>query len=177
VPFWWDELADAARGGLEPHQRDHCLDKLQGRSADILSWAASHGITRRQVPWHQRGAREEELTHAASQSGITLASHSWSHPNLATLSGAELEEELVRPLAWLRQRFAGPLAWLSYPYGLYSPRVEAAAAKAGYEGALRVDGGWTTGNASAGRFALPRVNVPAGLSLNGFIIRAAGMGH
>jgi peptidoglycan/xylan/chitin deacetylase (PgdA/CDA1 family) len=103
-----------------------------------------------------------------------LASHTWSHPNLAALEPAELTAELTRPLAWLRDGFPEPLAVLAYPYGRSSPQVEAAAAAAGYRAALRIDGGWL--RSGRGRtHALPRLNVPSGLSLQGFRLRTAGL--
>jgi hypothetical protein len=52
--------------------------------------------------------------------------------------------------------------------------VRLAAARAGYEGALAIDGGWLPA-VPPDRYALPRVNVPPGLSLNGFVLRGAGL--
>jgi peptidoglycan/xylan/chitin deacetylase (PgdA/CDA1 family) len=174
--FWWDEIAYPPGGCVDAETREHCLTNLRGRASDILRWAESHGLARNEVPAHQRGAAEADLARATAHPGITLASHTWSHPNLAALKPAELEQELARPLAWLRERFECPLPWLSYPYGLHSPRVEAAAERAGYEGALRVEGGWLSKRAArVSRFALPRLNIPAGLSLPGFRLRAAGL--
>ncbi len=174
--FWWDEIADAAAGEVEPAVREHALTALRGRVEEVRAWAAGEGIRLNSLPSHQRVASERALAEAAAQPGITLASHSWSHPNLTALTAAELDEELTRPLAWLRARFGSVVPWLTYPYGLYSPEVEAAAARAGYEGALRVEGGWLSPAAGGYRpHALPRMNVPAGLSQRGFELRAAGL--
>ena len=105
---------------------------------------------------------------------VSLGSHTWSHPNLTRSSPDELADELGRPLAWLREHFAeASLPAISYPYGLESEAVRAAARDAGYSLGFRVDGGWIP-EPAGDRFALPRLNVPAGLSANGLALRLAG---
>jgi peptidoglycan/xylan/chitin deacetylase (PgdA/CDA1 family) len=170
--FWWDEYADPAHG-LDPALRAHALGALRGQGYRVGAWMAERGAHPIGLPAHQAVADEALLARAAERPGITLASHSWSHPNLAALTESELDAELTRPLAWLRERFAAVVPWLSYPYGLSSPAVEGAAGRAGYKGAFRVEGGWTPAGAT-GSFALPRMNVPAGVSLHGFELRTAG---
>jgi Predicted xylanase/chitin deacetylase len=170
--FWWDALTPPGKPGLEPEFRSHALEHMAGKGSAILGEAAMHAVER--IPSFARGASEDELRRAAATPGITLASHSWSHPNLAALAPAELEDELTRPLAWLRERFDGVLPYLSYPYGLSSPAVERAAANAGYRAGLRIDGGRLRGE-PVHRYAIPRLNVPAGLSDAGFRLRCAGL--
>lgn len=170
--FWWDALTPRGMPALPPDVRDDALLRLAGKGSAIL---AEYGCSdTSHVPAYARGASEVELRGAAERAGITLASHTWSHPNLAALTPAELEEELERPLAWLRERFASVLPYISYPYGHYSPAVERAAAAAGYRAALRIEGGWL-GDGNAHRFAIPRLNVPSGLSNAGFRLRCSGL--
>lgn len=170
--FWWDALTPAAMPGLAPAVREDALQRMAGKGSAILA-AAGESHTNR-IPTYARCASEDELRAAAARPGITLASHTWSHPNLAALAPAELEEELTRPLAWLREHFHGVLPYLSYPYGLASPAVERAAAAAGYRAALRIDGGWL-GRGVVNRYAIPRLNVPAGISDAGFRLRCSGL--
>ncbi len=170
--FWWDSLAGA--DGVRPELRAHALDELRGDDTAVRGWAHGRLDAEREVPQHQTAASESQLSSALARGGITLASHSWGHRNLTRLADAELREELVRPLVWLRERFEHVVDWLSYPYGLSSPAVEKAAASAGYTGAFRIDGGWLPPG-EPNRFALPRVNVPAGLSLRGFELRVSGL--
>ncbi|HEV2735376.1 MAG TPA: polysaccharide deacetylase family protein [Longimicrobiaceae bacterium] len=175
-PFWWDALSRPGSDGLPPELRDRCLTVLRGRDADIRRWAAEHGVAAHGVAPHQTGASEAQLESAFRTGGITLAAHTWSHPNLTALRPEELDEEMVRPLAWLRERFPGVLSWLTYPYGLTSPAVEEAARRAGYEGAFRVEGGWMPRSGAGARpHALPRSNVPAGASLEHFEMRTSGL--
>lgn len=169
--FWWDALTPADMPGLAQSVRDDALRRMAGKGSVILASAAADTS---RIPPFARGATEAELRRAAATPGITLASHSWSHPNLAALAPAELEEELTRPLAWLRERFDDVLPYLSYPYGLASRAVERAAEAAGYRAALRIDGGWLR-DGSPNRYAIPRLNVPAGISDAGFRLRCAGL--
>jgi len=172
--FWWDALAGET--GLSDEVRTHALEHLQGKDARVRAWAAERGLRESHLPEHQSVAREEELSEATRTPGITLASHTWSHPNLSALDPEDLEAEVVRPQVWLRERFPHVVPWITYPYGLFSPAVEAAAARAGYRGGFRVSGGWLRGGtAPSMAFALPRLNIPAGLSPRGFELRAAGL--
>jgi peptidoglycan/xylan/chitin deacetylase (PgdA/CDA1 family) len=171
-PFWWDALA--AENGVDAVLRGHALNDLHGKDAEIRGWAAGQGIPTGAVPEWALVASEDELRGATRHSGITLGSHTWTHPNLARLTGAELLDELRRPLVWLRERFGSVVPWLSYPYGLATPAVEAAAREAGYTAALALGGGQFP-PARVNRWAVPRENIPAGLSENGFVIRSSGL--
>jgi peptidoglycan/xylan/chitin deacetylase (PgdA/CDA1 family) len=171
--FWWDALADAAGEGLAPELRQHALDALAGRDAEIRRWAAERGLREIGLPECARPATEAELDWVDRNTGITFGAHTWGHPNLLRLSDYALAEELARPLAWLRARFARVLPWLSYPYGFHSPEVRRAAESAGYHAALSLEGHWigTLGD----RFAVSRLNIPAGLSTHGFATQTAGL--
>lgn len=171
--FWWDALADPIKG-LHPDVRKRALDECRGVDADVLRWAVGTGTARpADVPPVARVASEAEILTAARRPGISLGSHSWSHPDLTRLTPRELAPELRQPLAWLRERVPEAVPWLAYPYGLVNPEVAAAAAHAGYDGAFLISGGWMAGSHSK-RFGLPRVNIPAGISVEGFQLRAAG---
>lgn len=171
--FWWDALArDAA--GLDASVRDRALGELRGEDAAIRAWAARAGAPAADVADVACAAADAEVIRAASLPGITLGSHTWSHPNLTRLSPDELASELTRPLEWLHQRVANPQRWIAYPYGLHNATVERAAAAAGYEAALAIRGGWLP-PVPTNRFALPRVNIPPGLTAHGFALRAAGL--
>jgi peptidoglycan/xylan/chitin deacetylase (PgdA/CDA1 family) len=171
---WWDTLADTARGGVPDDLRRHALEALGGDADAINKWARSVSRISRSASALPRIATESQLAEVASKPGITLGSHSWSHPNLGALRGEALDAELVRPVQWLRSRFAAVVPWLSYPYGLFSEAVQRAAANAGYLGAFRIDGGWMPRSPESS-YALPRLNIPSGLSIDGFRLRLAGL--
>jgi peptidoglycan/xylan/chitin deacetylase (PgdA/CDA1 family) len=168
--FWWDDLAQAG-SGLPADLRERALSEMAGRDPAVR---AAFKAPPTSLPSHMRSVTRAELAQAVEQAGLTLGSHTWSHPNLAAVSAAELQMELERPLAWLKEHFPGAmLPWIAYPYGLTSPNLPAAVAAAGYAGGLRVEGGsFRRGTVSP--FAVPRLNIPSGVSIDGFALRLAG---
>jgi peptidoglycan/xylan/chitin deacetylase (PgdA/CDA1 family) len=169
--FWWDVLSSGE--GMASGLRESALSELAGKSADILA-RANRLPDLGDAPVYERTATESELDVALAFDGLTLGSHAWSHPNLAALEGAELAEQLVRPLDWLRDRYPERTAeWLSYPYGRWSDAVAMEARRAGYRGAFRIEGGWIP--PACDPFGMPRLNVPAGLSVRGLELRGAGL--
>jgi peptidoglycan/xylan/chitin deacetylase (PgdA/CDA1 family) len=172
--FWWDLTTPA--GALAPTEsfRKFALKECRGVDDVVRQWAERSGYPLSSLPAASACASEDELRAASRQGRITFASHTWSHPNLARLRPSELEEELTRPLEWLGTRFGNVLPVVSYPYGLTSPIVEQAAARAGYRAGLLVSGGRTP-QRPRNPFALPRLNIPAGLSPSGFLLRTAGL--
>lgn len=172
-PFWWDVLAGWP-SGLPSAVREQALTTHRGMDPEVREWAKEEGLPLITVAQHARAATEDELSSAVAGGNITVGSHTWNHPNLARLSSAELRSELIRPMEWLRQRFTRFIPWLSYPYGIASPAVEATAAAVGYQAALMVEGGWVPRHLRS-RYAIPRLNVPAGISLEGFALRSAGL--
>ncbi len=171
--YWWDALADPAHG-LSPRVRHRALVEMAGKDAAIRRWAsdATHRVHR--MPGYATVATEGQLRSALALPGITVGSHTWTHPNLTALDPTDVEREVARPLAWLRERFESVVPCLTYPYGLSSPPVERAVAAAGYVAALRIEGGWF-GSHMPNRFALPRLNIDSAVSIDGFVIRAAGL--
>jgi len=171
--FWWDRYAWAISDDPDSRFRDAALHHHGGAEERISAAARARGWSESDLPDSFSPAHEKDLAEAARLPGVLVASHSWSHPNLANLEGDELRTELVRSREWLAERFENSLRWLSYPYGIVNERVASAAADAGYEAALRVEGGWLTDGLD--KFMLPRLNVPAGLSNTGFRCRLSGL--
>jgi peptidoglycan/xylan/chitin deacetylase (PgdA/CDA1 family) len=170
---WWDELADPVSGAVPDPLRSHAMEVLAGRTDVVLQWARPVATNAEALP---RIATEGELVAASAQAKglLTLGSHSWSHAQLAALPHAELDAELQRPLRWLRERFTSVIDILSYPYGRWSKTTEQHALDVGYKGSLRIEGGWMRSTPPT-QFGLPRMNIPAGITDNGFKIRVAGI--
>ena len=167
--FWWDVLAEAGHGELPADLRTAALTEHCGDTARVLS-ALSDGAGP-DLPRHARCASLEQLRRAADVPGISFGSHSWSHANLARLAADDLRVELHDSLAWVRANLAPAVAHLSLPYGLGSPLVDEAAAAAGYSSALYIEGGWV--DVPARRFAVPRLNIAAGVSPAGLVLRCS----
>jgi len=169
---WWDRVA--GEDGAVPEQiRNLGLGEMGGDSAPILAWAAENRAMQPDDPASAIATNADLLT-ASALPGMTLGAHSWSHANLARQDEKRLLQELEAPLQWLSQRFptiARP--WLAYPYGLSSQLVHELAARSGYEAGFAISGGWFRPHGV--EMALPRLNIPARLSLNGFGARVGGL--
>lgn len=172
--FWWDATAVPGAEGVSESIRNEALNAHRGQEKQIRAWVETRGWKLEEPGTWARCATESDLHSLLVHPGLQLGSHTMTHPNLTCLTETELEVELAQPREWLRQRFARVLDWLAYPYGLATPTVARAAEKAGYSAAVLVRGGWT-GYPIADRYAIPRFNVPAGISANGFALRLAGM--
>jgi len=175
-PFWWDELAENFSGTLPGELRSHLLTHLAGDQERIRLWARAQGVllATSLPPW-ARSATEADLQRAIAYTGLSLGSHSWSHPNLAAVDPGRRRDEMVKSKAWLESRFSTvTIPWLSYPYGLDSAEARKAVSEADYVAALRTTGGHFRPGAVPTQ-ALPRLNVAAGLSAPGFVLRAAGL--
>jgi peptidoglycan/xylan/chitin deacetylase (PgdA/CDA1 family) len=171
---WWDYLADASGGVIPDQTRRYAIDRLQGDRDRVIEWFEHHAGKVAKANALPRIANESQLASAAQQPGVTFGAHSWSHRNLRALADDELATELSPALAWLRERFQNAIPWLTYPYGLASPAVEAASSRAQFRGAFMFSGGWMS-RFPARLHALPRLGVPAGLSPNGLSLRLAGI--
>ncbi len=171
---WWDALACPETGTIPESVRTEALHRLRGDARLVLGGARSD-IRVSSASTLPRIGTLADLDAAAGLPGITFGSHTWSHPNLCALTEADIRQEIARPLAWLRSRFSNVVSWVSYPYGLFNELSHRIAAESGYVGALRIDGGWVPVKKDLDMFAVPRFNIPSGLSLNGFKLRLAGL--
>jgi peptidoglycan/xylan/chitin deacetylase (PgdA/CDA1 family) len=173
--FWWDLLALPTTGEVPARLRDRALRTLDGRHDAVLQALSSDAAGVDQVPSHSRSATETELQAAVGEHELSLGSHTWSHPNLTELDDAEVSGELTRSWEWLTARFTAVVPWLAYPYGLTSERV-AGLAGGVFDGALSLAGRVAPPSVQgAARYDVPRINIPAGLSLNAFELRVSGI--
>ena len=169
--FWWDEQGEHP-GGLSEEVRKRALDQHMGKDT-VIRAALPPAPSAGRLPTSYGCATADQVTHMARSGRVTLGAHSWSHPNLASLDPEALSDEMSRPLAWLRATTVPMVSFVAYPYGLASPAVEVAAEEAGYAAGLLVEGGWLHRKGSP--WQIPRLNVPAGLSEAGLMLRLAGV--
>jgi len=76
----------------------------------------------------------EELVELAA-AGMTIGSHTATHPRLTSLDDAAIGQEMCQSRDALAAILGAPPRWLCYPYGNWSERVERQAQAAGYAGA------------------------------------------
>lgn len=173
--LWWDALASGS-GAVPARLRETALTRCRGRQEEIERWAEEQGLRPGRQPEHAGIVREEELVDAAGREQVTVGSHGWSHANLACLDADELREELRRPLAWLGDRFGDDVVpWLSLPYGRWNERAVSAAREAGYRGVLDLSGKLVERGGEESSSRIPRRNIPAGVSPDGFRLRTSGL--
>jgi len=173
VPLW-DRRAMAGR--WEDTDRATFLWQHKGRDAEPVT-AEEHGIDRT-----LRIATATELLSCVAQSdeGLTLGNHTVSHPNLAALGLEDVQVELRDAQMWLHTRTPERvIPVVAYPYG-HAPRDDTWRVEHDVtlpRWGLRVTGGWQRNGSTLQPHALPRWNVPAGISLAGFAIRLRGFAH
>lgn len=173
--FWWDLLADPISGGLDSRLRRRALTELAGRQEPVLAWAREQGLSTVELPDLVRPADRKKVARAAEEPGVTLGSHTWSHPNLVGLSADTLRYEMERSRTWLEEQFpASYVSWLAYPYGLHDGEARTTVALTGYCGGLTGTSGWSK-MPPGDPYSVPRLNVPARLSEAGFLLRVSGV--
>jgi peptidoglycan/xylan/chitin deacetylase (PgdA/CDA1 family) len=87
--------------------------------------------------------------------GMEIGSHSTTHVRLAGLEAGQLEDEISRSRASLRELTGAPVRGFAYPYGSMDAAARRAVHDAGYDYACAVQ----TPLADLGPMALPRVYV------------------
>lgn len=176
--FWWDALYGSTGKGDAPELWCRILTEGKGTLAEATRVATERGLPMKTMPGFARSAEEAELRQAVRVDGITVGSHTWSHASLVRLPGDALREEVGRPRDWLRKRFNDRyMDLLAYPYGFHSAAVRNATRDAGYQAGFALTPGTlpvtNVPHSTREAFGLPRLNVPAGLSLNGLRLRSA----
>jgi len=170
--FWWDD-PEVLRA-YSPDQRRHWLTTLRGDSATILeSFALARLRSLQQTSTARRPAPWQTITAAAkSGGGLRLGVHSASHRSLPTLDALELRREVLESRDIIKRRTGETAEFFAYPYGLWNERVREAVRSAGYRAAFTLERGHGT---ATDPWALPRMNVPAGIGYAAFQAWTAGL--
>lgn len=166
--FWWDhpDIAHHATAG----GRERWLTDLKGDTDGIVS--ALSLMTAVRLPASHRPAGWDTIA-AAAREGLEIGVHSATHRTLTRLDDTELEREIVRSRQTISARLGTEPKFFAYPYGLWNARVRDAVRAAAYHGAVTLDYGLV--RRVADPWALPRVNIPSGITLGAFETWAAGL--
>jgi peptidoglycan/xylan/chitin deacetylase (PgdA/CDA1 family) len=106
-----------------------------------------------------------------SRYGISLQSHTRTHPDLVRCSDAEALVELAGSRAEIEDHVGRAVDALAYPFGSFDARIADLAAQAGYRSA------WAAGlTRQQGAFRSERFQISARDSMRSFVVKASGWG-
>lgn len=165
----WD--IRAMEGRWTATDRDHFIRKEC--HGPVPSGVVSNGVAT--LPESLRIATEHQLESAVKGTRHFVGNHTFDHVNLGILTTADAREQIQLADAWLQDRFPQQyLPVLSYPFGI--PPVERAIVVEGSPvvHGLQISGGWCRAPYAVSPMAVPRWNVPAGISAHGFRARLRG---
>lgn len=160
----WDILA--SMGKWTSADRERFLWCSRGRAENLESTTLLDAL---------RIGTEAELLEAIGHSVHCVANHSFSHANLGALTLDQARVEIDLADAWLKSRFESsyqPI--IAYPYGIMPSFAQQLAEGDSQFAGVLVSGGWIKDGTHLDRWAIPRWNVPAGISTNGFQLRLHG---
>jgi len=158
--FWWDD-PDVLREH-SPEREQHWLRAYRGDRTAIIGSVRDRAVTTEDRPC-LRNATWEALT-VAARAGLTLGAHTVTHRSMTALDDAELEHELLESRAVIARHCGVTPTLFAYPYGLWDERVRRATQSAGYGAAFTLDASSGARLSRRDAWALPRLNIPAGIS-------------
>jgi peptidoglycan/xylan/chitin deacetylase (PgdA/CDA1 family) len=123
---------------------------VSGRLGQHNEWDAALGMAKAAL-------MSGEEMRAWVDEGMEVGSHTCSHADLNQLSLAEARHELLQSKSDLENLLQKPVTQFCYPYGHFSPELEALVSQAGYEAATTTHRGRAC--ATDRMTALPRVPV------------------
>jgi len=151
------------------------LVQFGGRWDRVMAWAKAEGFSLQSLPESLSPATEGGLQAVAASPLVELGSHTWNHVDVTRVPPEERAQELSRSASWLLEQTGEAFVTFSYPFGGFDPAVVADVAGDGYALSFLVSGGpfrWSS--VKTRPHALPRVNIPRGVSLEGFMARVRG---
>jgi len=136
-----------------------------------LHWHGDLDLQLGGLPPSQGGLSRTEVRRLVA-AGWELDSQTFTHPDLTTLSPAELHYQVAVSRAVIRRRYHVPADWFCYPSGRYDPTVEAAVKEAGYVGSTTTIPGWARPGEDP--YRLERLRVLGGTSPQALLSLIAG---
>ena len=92
-----------------------------------------------------------------SENGITMGSHTTTHPSLIDIEVGSARHEIINSKSELEEALGKPVHFFAYPYGLLNEQVEKLVVEAGYLGACSTRTGFNSERENP--FALRRIEV------------------
>ncbi len=167
--FWWDRLA--VQRAQSDRAREQWLTALRGDEAAILGSLPAVADEKPAAAAYLPA--DWEVIARAVGAGLDLGVHSATHRSLPTLDDAELTYEIETSREIIARHTGVTPEVFAFPYGRWDGRVRRRVKQAGYRAALTLDYGLVSPDADP--WALPRVNVPAGIPDSAYRAWAAGL--
>lgn len=164
---WWDTESDEGRWNAT--ERDDFLWRLKGITPSGRANLRDDSLERRVA------TQQEIQTVLRACNTATIGNHSWSHSNLRAHSTEEAVLELRTAQQWIEQTFPDRTERVvAYPYGLAPREASKVLQQSNLVAGFLTRGGWIQRPELGDRAMIPRLNVPSGLSANGFRVRLSG---
>jgi len=146
----------------------HALAVLQAYSIPATVFAVSQRLGRANEWMYERGFPRRTIMSPAQMrgldaAGVTIGSHTASHPRLTELSPNEVARELDESKQVLQDMLGKPVHYFAYPYGLYNATVRDAVEASGYRAACSTRAGFNRQGEDP--FTLRRIDVFGGDAL------------
>ena len=123
---------------------------VSGRLGRDNDWMTPRGFPRRELV-------TREQARAMRQAGMTIGSHTRSHPRLTEVRPEVLDAEIAGSKVDLEDSLGEEVAYFAYPFGLHNDASREAVARAGYRGACSVRSGFNS--TQVDRYELRRIEV------------------
>ncbi len=136
-------------GYLDNYTNAFPILKKYGMHATIFVIPAFTGVYPNYMTWDQLKEME--------QNGITIESHTLTHPKLEELPDDEIRTELLNSKNMLEENLGHPIEFLAYPTGTYNLHIAGIAQDLGYKGAFTIKYGIV--DSGSNLFALERVPI------------------
>jgi peptidoglycan/xylan/chitin deacetylase (PgdA/CDA1 family) len=135
---------------LERHRVPATMFLVSGRIGSHNDWMTANGFPRRDLV-----TRAQVL--AMRDAGVTLGSHTRTHPRLTAVSAPRLADEIAGSKADLEDVLGREVGYFAYPFGLLDETARAAVERAGYRAACSTRSGFN--GTQVGHFELRRIEV------------------
>lgn len=136
-------------GYIDNYMNAFPILKKYGLHATIFIIPSFTGVYPAYMNWEQ--LKEMEAN------GITIESHTLTHPKLESLPDDEIRSELLNSKNLLEENLGHPIEFLAYPTGTYNLHIAGIAKDIGYKGAFTIKYGVV--DKGSNFFALERVPI------------------
>lgn len=97
-------------------------------------------VNRKELDTDRKILTKKEI-HSLIEMGWEIGCHTATHADMHSISGNQIENEIVRSKAKLESQFGIPIQYIAYPKGRYSAEILEAAQRAGYKLGMTVEDG------------------------------------